>query len=454
MEWHELVGAVGVNNIVYALTAIGTYLYAGGDFSTAGGVLVNFIAKWNGTSWSALGSGVNNTVHALTVMGTDLYAGGVLSEAGGTPANSIAKWNGTSWSALGSGVNNTVLALTVMGTDLYVAGFFTTAGGAAANRIAKWNGTSWSALGSGVNNGVYTLAITGTDLYVGGGFTTAGVTAADNIAKWREGGLCPTYYRDMDGDGFGNAAMTLQACSQPADYVTNNTDCNDANAAINPAATEVCDHIDNNCNGSIDDISGNTPGAWASGSVGSAGVSASFPPCFAAPNDLFTLQANGFSTSSSDQLQAVYQQICGNGEIIARILSVQQGGWGGVMIRENLMPGAKKASLKTQLNSLIRREIRAVTNGAASILNFNRPQHVWLRLVRSGGTFTGYTSTNGTTWSFAFTTTVSMAGCVYVGVFSESINAATTTTATFANVSVTGVQGQFSRRLARCESSV
>ena len=40
-------------------------------------------------------------------------------------------------------------------------------------------------------------------------------------------GLLTTYYRDMDGDTFGNAAMTQQACSQPTGYVTNNTDCDD-----------------------------------------------------------------------------------------------------------------------------------------------------------------------------------------------------------------------------------
>ena len=79
-----------------------------------------------------------------------------------------------------------------------------------------------------------------------------------------------------------------------------------------------------------------------------------------------------------------------------------------------------------------------MTNGAATILNYIRPQHVWLRLVRTGTNIVGYSSTNGTSWSFAFSSTVSMTGCVYVGIFSESINNATTNTATFDNVSVTG----------------
>lgn len=67
-------------------------------------------------------------------------------------------------------------------------------------------------------------------------------------------GVKTTYYRDADGDTYGNAAITIQACSLPAGYVTNNTDCNDNNSAVNPGATEICGNgIDDNCNGQIDE---------------------------------------------------------------------------------------------------------------------------------------------------------------------------------------------------------
>jgi len=65
-----------------------------------------------------------------------------------------------------------------------------------------------------------------------------------------------TYYSDVDGDGFGDNSITQEACTAPAGYVSNSTDCNDNSAAINPESTEICNSIDDNCNGIFDDASG------------------------------------------------------------------------------------------------------------------------------------------------------------------------------------------------------
>ncbi len=79
-------GAVAypLNGRVNAMTFINGDLYVGGAFISAGPVSLNGIARWDGSSWSAVGAGFasQNEVRALAVMAGDLYAGGSLSMSG------------------------------------------------------------------------------------------------------------------------------------------------------------------------------------------------------------------------------------------------------------------------------------------------------------------------------------------------------------------------------------
>src|SRR5438445_904757 len=155
----------GANGPVDAAVVDGAgNLYIGGDFTAVGDVIANVIAKWNGISWTAMGSGMNERVLALAVSDSDLYAGGDFTTAGSSAASRIAKWDGHNWTPLGSGVNGTVSALAVSGSDLYAGGDFTTAGSSAASRIAKWNGSNWTTLGSGMNGPVAALAVSDSDV--------------------------------------------------------------------------------------------------------------------------------------------------------------------------------------------------------------------------------------------------------------------------------------------------
>ena len=205
-SWQSTFGAApGTNNPARALAVFddgrgaGPALYVGGQFTSAGGVAVNRIAKWDGATWSALGSGMDNWVECLAVFddgsGPALYAGGRLTFAGGGTANHIAKWDGSSWSPLGSGTNNDVLALAVFddgsggGPALYAGGSFTSAGGLDVSYIAKWSGSTWSSV-KGMSNTVNALTVfddgmgAGSLLYAGGSFVSAGSTPANRIAKW------------------------------------------------------------------------------------------------------------------------------------------------------------------------------------------------------------------------------------------------------------------------------
>ncbi|WP_242132171.1 MopE-related protein [Aestuariivivens marinum] len=66
-------------------------------------------------------------------------------------------------------------------------------------------------------------------------------------------GVTNTYYADADGDGYGDAASTIQSCSAPIGYVSDNTDCDDSDDTVYPNAPELCDAKDNDCNGQTDE---------------------------------------------------------------------------------------------------------------------------------------------------------------------------------------------------------
>jgi hypothetical protein len=152
---------------------------------------------------------------------------------------SVRKWNGSSWSALGSGMNSYVRTLAVSGSDLYAGGGFTTAGGIAATNIAKWNGSSWTALGSGISSPpdypyyggvVYALAVSGSNLYAGGRFTTAGgkvsayvarayLPALPTLSVLRSGENVTVSWPAVDTAGF--ALEQAGPLAAPAGWVTN-----------------------------------------------------------------------------------------------------------------------------------------------------------------------------------------------------------------------------------------
>jgi hypothetical protein len=99
-------------------------------------------------------------------------------------------------------------------------------------------------------------------------------------------GLDSTWYADSDGDGFGDAAATASACAAPSGYTSDDTDCDDGDAAINPDAYEACDGIDNDCDGLVDDDDPDaaTAGTWYADADGdglgdpAASTSACAPP--------------------------------------------------------------------------------------------------------------------------------------------------------------------------------
>lgn len=209
-SWHALgsgLGGVDSGDGIYAMTIWddglggGPALFAGGEFVSSSGVILNKVAKWTGSGWESLAGGVDGAVLALVVhddgsgAGPALYVGGSFTKAGDVQVNHIARWDGRRWSPLGSGLGgafNGVGALASIEIDgaphLVAGGYFEPIDGAPATHLAKWNGTTWSPIGGAPNDGVSTLCVRNEGgapaLYAGGSFTLLGTTPANRIARW------------------------------------------------------------------------------------------------------------------------------------------------------------------------------------------------------------------------------------------------------------------------------
>ncbi|MDA8016845.1 MAG: hypothetical protein MPN21_05285 [Thermoanaerobaculia bacterium] len=199
-RWSTDFSVSGLDGPVLAIaseeTGSGRRIYVGGHFAAVDGYLANHIAVWADGRWSVLevpgGVGVNGPVRALTFWddgtGPALYVGGDFTSAGGVVVDNIARWQDGEWSALGSGSapgvssNQEFASFQVQdllpfddgtGSALYVTGSFSTAGGRPANGLARWDGTAWSAplLDPSVRAASYSLSLwddgTGESLYVG-----------------------------------------------------------------------------------------------------------------------------------------------------------------------------------------------------------------------------------------------------------------------------------------------
>jgi hypothetical protein len=212
-----------LNGAVYALnTSNPGVLYAGGNFTSAGGnAKAQRIARWNGSTWSALGSTPisNGGVFAIAYSAGKVYAGGTFKDAGGNPnADFLAVWNGSTWSPFctstrpGPAFTANVNALQIVGNTLYVGGSFADGAGITnADYLVGCDLTTGAASATvptadqAFGGAVYALtADSNGTLYAGGGFINlATIPAADHIASYSGG----TWHAMGSGPGPGGAAV-------------------------------------------------------------------------------------------------------------------------------------------------------------------------------------------------------------------------------------------------------
>lgn len=191
--WQSLnAGLPGTDRLVRAVLAHDDgQVFAGGNFTSIGGVPAARVASWDGARWSSLGEGVDGGVGSLATQGSLLLAGGNFSRAGGQPARCLATWDGAGWSSPGFGTGATgfgsIFDILPMGGELLVGGVFRQADGFPADHLAAWNGSDWRPVDGALDERIYAMTATDNGFFIAGEFTSVGEQPAAHIAENREG---------------------------------------------------------------------------------------------------------------------------------------------------------------------------------------------------------------------------------------------------------------------------
>jgi hypothetical protein len=160
-------------------------------------------------------------------------------------------------------------------------------------------------------------------------------------------------------------------------------------------------------------------------------------------NGTFTLKGSGYDIwNASDEFQYVHHPLNGDGEIIARVTSVQNtsaAAKAGVMIRETLNGNSKHALLALRPNGQFEFVRRTSTGGSSTgtQVTANTTPNNWVRLTRSGSNIASYKSADGTNWTqVGSTVSITMSSSVLVGLAVSSVDDTVLNTATFDNVTI------------------
>jgi len=181
------------------------------------------------------------------------------------------------------------------------------------------------------------------------------------------------------------------------------------------------------------------PSGWSGIDIGT--MTPSGFRAYDATTHIFTNTGAGADIeSTADACSFIYKQVTGDITITAQVSSITNTNtWakGGVMIRETLQPNASNAMTTMTTENGVSFQRRTSTGGGTTgtvVSGVNLPG--WVRLKRSGNTFTGYYSTDGINWNTIGSATITMASTVYVGIPVTSHNDGTSATAIFSDVTV------------------
>lgn len=184
--WSDCFVGNGLSARALAIKVDGDDVYVGGQFTQAGAITVNRIARWDGAAWQAMDSGFSvGKVCAIEKHGGYVYAGGDFTHAGDTKVDNFSRWDGVSWSKIGQGVGGVVYSMIVYNGDLLIGGnFLSVDGDPSIQKLARWDGSSWHAVAEVTGSFIFSMATDGTNLYIGGKFSAVDSVDCLNIAMW------------------------------------------------------------------------------------------------------------------------------------------------------------------------------------------------------------------------------------------------------------------------------
>lgn len=186
---------------------------------------------------------------------------------------------------------------------------------------------------------------------------------------------------------------------------------------------------------------GSLPSPWQTSNIGSVGQTGSASHSAGT----FTVSGSGADIwGTADEFRYAYQQVTGNVTLTARVATLgNTDPWakGGVMIRNSLSSNAQHALTAITSSNGAAFQRRVSAGGSSTHTGTSGSAPYWVRIQRSGNTFTSYVSSNGTSWIQIGSETISMSSTVYVGLAVTAHNNSTVNTTTFDNVSITSGGG-------------
>jgi hypothetical protein len=412
----------------YPLTITGI---SGNLTNTATATLVVNAAPDFSVSTSPASQSVNpgdNTTYTSTISALNGFAGTVNFSVSGLPSGATGSFSPGSVNGSGSST------LTVSTTTSTAPGTYTLTVTGTSGSLAHSDTVTLV-----VNTPDFSISTTPTSQTVtaGGGTNyTATVSAINGFSgtvSFSVSGLpsgATGSFNPASVNGSGSSTLTVStATNTPAGTYTLTVSGTSGSLAHNNSVTLVVNAISGG---------GALPAGWTDKDIGAVGNAGSA----VWTNGVFTIKGGGADIwGTNDELNYAFMSATNNFTITAEVTGLNSANaWSksGVMVRGTTAPNSAYVGLYVTIGNGVSMQFRPA-NGASAIdlarqTGLTAPY--WVQLVRSGNTFTGYSSPDGVNWTLVGQTNVTMAGKVYAGLPVCAHDNTAVNTSTFANVSI------------------